>query len=109
MLRGAYVDPAAGRVTFAESAERWLAAQTFDESSREATELRLRLHASRHFGHRELRSIKPSVIQAWLRKLQQDLAPSYMARKAVDRLLAGQRPEHVTAPAYDDLASRRPR
>lgn len=78
VLRGAYVDPDAGKVTFAEFAERWLAAQTFDESSREATELRLRRHASRHFGHRELRSIKPSVIQAWLRTLQQELAPSYV-------------------------------
>ncbi len=78
VLRGAYVDPDAGKVTFAEFTERWLAAQTFDESSREATELRLRRHASRHFGHRELRSIKPSVIQAWLRKLQQELAPSYV-------------------------------
>ena len=37
VLRGAYVDPDAGKVTFAEFAERWLAAQTFDESSREAT------------------------------------------------------------------------
>lgn len=44
VLRGAYVDPNAGKVTFVELAERWLAAQTFDESSREATELRLRLH-----------------------------------------------------------------
>jgi len=78
VLRGAYVDPNAGKVTFAEFAERWLAAQTFTESSREATELRLRLHASRHFGHRELRDIKPSVIQAWLRQLQQNLAHTYV-------------------------------
>lgn len=78
VLRGAYVDPDAGKVTFTAFAERWLAAQTFTESSREATELRLRLHASRHFGNRELRSIKPSVIQSWLRKLQQALAPSYV-------------------------------
>jgi integrase len=78
VLRGAYVDPDAGKVTFAEFAKRWLAAQTFDESSREATELRLRLHGSRHFGHRELRSIKPSIMQAWLRKLQQELAPGYV-------------------------------
>lgn len=78
VLRGAYVDPNAGKVTFAAFAERWLAAQTFTESSREATELRLRLHASRHFGHRELRNIKPSVVQAWLRQLQQDLAPTYV-------------------------------
>ncbi|MDP9388443.1 MAG: site-specific integrase [Actinomycetota bacterium] len=78
VLRGAYVDPDAGRITFAEFAARWLEAQTFGDSSREATELRLRLHACQHFGQRELRSIKPSVIQAWLRKLQQELAPSYV-------------------------------
>lgn len=78
VLRGAYVDPDAGKVTFAEFAERWLAAQTFGESSREATELRLRLHAGRHFGTRELRDIKPSAIQSWLRKLQQELAPTYV-------------------------------
>jgi integrase len=78
VLRGAYVDPDAGKVTFAEFAGRWLEAQTFGDSSREATELRLRLHACQHFGQRELRAIKPSVVQAWLRKLQQDLAPSYV-------------------------------
>ena len=78
VLRGAYVDPNAGKVTFAEFAARWLEAQTFGESSREATEIRLRLHANAHFGRRELRSIKPSTIQAWLRKLQQTLAPSYV-------------------------------
>lgn len=78
MLRGAYVDPDAGRVTFADFAGRWLAAQTFSESSREATELRLRLHAAEHFGQCELRTIKPSVIQSWLRRLQQDLAPTYV-------------------------------
>lgn len=78
VLRGAYVDPDAGKVTFGAFAERWLDAQTFGESTREATELRLRLHAARHFGQRELRSIKPSLIQAWLRGLQQELAPTYV-------------------------------
>lgn len=78
VLRVAYVDPNAGKVSFAEFAARWLEAQTFGESSREATEIRLRRHANAHFGRRELRSIKPSTIQAWLRKLQQSLAPSYV-------------------------------
>lgn len=78
VLRGAYVDPNAGKVSFADFATRWLEAQTFGDSSREATEIRLRLHANAHFGRRELRSIKPSTIQAWLRKLQQSLAPSYV-------------------------------
>lgn len=78
VLRGAFVDPNAGKVTFADFAERWLEAQTFTESTREATELRLRIHAIGHLGQRELRNIKPSVIQAWLRGLQQDLAPTYV-------------------------------
>lgn len=78
LLRGAYVDPDAGKTTFGDFARRWLDAQTFGDSSREATELRLRLHATRHFGQREVRSIKPSLIQAWLRGLQKDLAPSYV-------------------------------
>lgn len=78
VLRGAFVDPQAGKITFADFAGRWLEAQTFSETTREATELRIRLHATRHFGQRELRAIKPSVIQAWLRGLQSDLAPSYV-------------------------------
>lgn len=78
VLRGAYVDPNAGKIRFADFAERWLVAQTFGDSSREATEIRLRIHANAHFGRRELRSIKPSTIQAWLRRLQQSLAPSYV-------------------------------
>jgi integrase len=78
VLRGAFVDPNAGKVTFGDFAERWLEAQTFTESTREATELRLRLHATAHFGQRELRSIKPSVIQAWIRGLQQKLARTYV-------------------------------
>lgn len=78
VLRGAYVDPDAGKVTFGEFARQWLEAQTFGESTREATELRLRLHAEPHLGKRELRNIKPSLIQAWLRGLQQELAPTYV-------------------------------
>ena len=78
VLRGTYVDPDAGKVTFAECAEAWLEAQTFGESTREAIELRLRLHALPTLGRRELRDLRPSVVQAWLRALQADLAPTYV-------------------------------
>lgn len=70
--------PTPARSASPKSPRTWLAAQTFGDSSREATEIRLRLHANAHFGHREIRSIKPSTIQAWLRKLQRDLAPTYV-------------------------------
>lgn len=78
VLRGSYVDPEGGRVTFSEFAEQWLAAQTFSEGTREATELRIRLHAVPTLGPHELRSIKPSIVQAWLRGLQRELSPTYV-------------------------------
>jgi integrase len=66
-LRGTYLDADAGRVTFKAYATQWLEAQTFDRSSYEATELRLRLHVFPVLGSMQLRQIKPSTIQALLR------------------------------------------
>ena len=77
-LRGTYVDPSAGRIILRAFAEQWLAAQTFDESTRIATELRIRLHITPHLGDRSIAAIRPSDIQAWVRLLQQKLAPRYV-------------------------------
>jgi integrase len=114
MLRGAYIDPSAGKITFKEFADSWLAARTFDESSREATELRLRLHAYPYLGSHQLRSIRPSMMQGWLRQLEQSLAPTYVRvihtnvssvlSAAVDDGLIARNPCHaasVRAPRID--------
>jgi integrase len=53
-------------------------AQTFDETTREAVALRLRLHVYPHLGDYQLAALRPSVVQAWARGLQQQLAPSYV-------------------------------
>jgi len=71
LLRGEYIDPAAGAITFREYATGWLAAQTFDASTHDAVELRLRVHVFPTLGDKSLTSIKPSTIQAWLRRLDQ--------------------------------------
>ena len=77
-LRGSYIDPRAGRITLRRYASDWLAAQTFDESTREATESRLRVHVYPHLGDRGLGAIRPSHVQAWDRALQQqNVAPTY--------------------------------
>lgn len=76
--RGAFVDPRAGRVTFGAFAEPWLAAQTFDDSTREAVASRLRVHLLPTFGQVELRAIRPSTVQAWNRGRQQQCAPRYV-------------------------------
>jgi integrase len=69
-----YVDPKTRKVTLRQFSETWLASQTFGESTREATERRLRLHIWPVLGDKLLRQITPSVIQAWIRGM--DAAPS---------------------------------
>lgn len=76
IVRGHYFDPDAGKVPFKDYALKWLAAQTFDDGTYEATELRLRLHAYPFLGPQLLSEIRPSTIQTWLRGLE-GLAPTY--------------------------------
>ncbi|MDP9865582.1 MULTISPECIES: tyrosine-type recombinase/integrase [Streptosporangium] len=76
--RGTYVDPNAGKITVKEYGDQWLAAQTFDRSSYELVEIRLRLHVYPTLGKKELRELRPSLLQMWLRGLQVKLAPNYV-------------------------------
>jgi integrase len=77
-LRGSWVDPAAGRVTFAAFADQWLAAQVFDAKTHEGAASRLRAHLVPAFGATELRAIRPSTVQAWVARASRDLAPSHV-------------------------------
>jgi integrase len=76
VLRNTYIDPNAGKITVKRYAQQWLDMQTFNESTREATEVRLRVHVYPTLGAKQLRLVKPSTIQAWLHSLDK-LAPSY--------------------------------
>lgn len=76
IVKGQYVDPAAGKITFKTFADQWLKSQTYDELTYEAVELRLRLHATPHLGDMYLSDIAPSTIRSWVRQLS-DLAPTY--------------------------------
>lgn len=78
-LRGSYVDPVAGRITFAEYAEDWLRTRSFDESTRGVTEFRVRKHLLPFFGSRQLASIKPSHIREWNAAMAGKLAPATRA------------------------------
>lgn len=74
ILRGSYVDPAAGRMTFGEYAEQWLRTRSFDESTRESAEYRIRKHVLPFFGSRPLASIKPGDVREWDHSLVGKLA-----------------------------------
>ncbi|GGM60815.1 tyrosine-type recombinase/integrase [Dactylosporangium sucinum] len=69
-LRGTYVDPNAGRILFQDFATEWLNNQTFDPSTREVTERRLRRHIFPQLGSRPLSSIRPTHLREFDRTLQ---------------------------------------
>jgi hypothetical protein len=66
MTRGDYIDPTAGKVTFAQYVTAWIASQTTDPSTREPVEMRLRLHAVPHLGTRPMASFQPTHIRLWI-------------------------------------------
>lgn len=104
LASGQYVDPAAGKARLRTYAEGWLAAQTSDPSTREAVELRLRLHVLPALGDYPIATLaqRPSIVQAWNRGLQTALAPNYvrvifanlsaLLQAAVDDGLIGKNP-----------------
>lgn len=99
-LRGTYVDVDAGRVTFAEYAAEWLAGRTFDRTTYDATELRLRLHVLPVIGGMQLRRIKPSAIQQLLRSM--DLSETYR------RVIFSNVSAIFSAAVDDDLIAKNP-
>ncbi|MGW1767976.1 tyrosine-type recombinase/integrase [Streptomyces sp. NPDC002073] len=80
MSRGQYIDPAAGRTTFREYAEKWLAAQTTDATTRTSVEVQIRKHALPYLGTRPLDSFRPEHIRDWLSELEQVLSVSSYRR-----------------------------
>jgi integrase len=101
-LRGTYVDPSAGRVTFETFAQTWLASQTSDVSTRVAVESRVRNHLLPTFGSTELRAIRPSHVQAWLKGRTDVCAPSFV------RVLLANLSSILGAAAEDGLIARNP-
>ncbi|MEV7325039.1 site-specific integrase [Streptomyces sp. NPDC093970] len=78
MSRGQYIDPAAGRVTFGQYADRWLKTQTTGMTTRASVESAIRGHAIPYIGPRPLGSFKPEHIRDWLSALERAVpATSY--------------------------------
>ena len=75
LLRGSYVDPAAGRVLFADFARTWLQAQPHRPGTALLYERSLRLHVYPRIGDRPMASIRRSDIQALVTTSGQTLAP----------------------------------
>lgn len=69
--RGEYLDPDAGKELFQALGRKWLRLQGVGLTSRERYEGVLRLHIEPTFGHRKVKSVKPSEVAEWLRALSQ--------------------------------------
>ena len=87
MVTGQYVDPAAGRVTFREYAERWRATQVHRPTTAAHVETMLRRHVYPRLGDKRLGSVLPSDVQSLVKQLSLDLAPATVG--VVHRILAG--------------------
>jgi integrase len=87
MVTGQYVDPAAGRVTFRDYAERWRATQVHRPTTAAHVETMLRRHVYPSLGDKRLGSVLPSDIQSLVKQLSLDLAPATVG--VVHRILAG--------------------
>ncbi len=110
MVRGDWVDPRAGRVTFAEYARSWQAAQVHRTNTAHAVDSALRVHCIPAFGSRALSSVRPTEVQAFVRRLAETLEPSsvriiYQHLRSVfraaelDRLISRSPCERIALPA----------
>jgi integrase len=103
--RGTFVDPRMGKITLREYAPGWLAASTADATTREAAELRWRVHILPALGDVPLGRLaaRPSLIQAFVAGLARaDVADSYV------RVILGSLSSALAAAMTDGLISRNP-
>lgn len=76
LVRGTYVDPAAGRTVLETVAGEWAAAQVHRPTTTAQVQSHLVNHILPRFGSRAVGSIRPGEVQAWVRELSDRLAPS---------------------------------
>ncbi len=99
ILRGAYIDPSAGQVTFGRYALEWQTIQVHRPSTELLVDRHLRNHLLPFFEHRPIAAVRPTDIQGWVKDRSTVLGPRtvelayrYLAaifRAAVeDRLIA---------------------
>lgn len=78
---GDYIDPALGRITVGDLAQRWLdGKKVLKPSAYDPLPRAWRNHVEPTFGAREIRQIVPSEVQVWLAKLSAEKSASVTLR-----------------------------
>ena len=76
IARGSWIDPRAGRQTFGDYARAWQTIQVHRPNTTAKIESNLRIHVLPFFENKPIASIRPTVIQAWVKDRTPHLAPS---------------------------------
>lgn len=76
LSRGQYIDDRAGRITVAALAELWREAQLHTDSTAVLVEHSVRLHVVPILGHRQIKDVRPSHVQGWVKDRSGALAPT---------------------------------
>lgn len=119
---GSWLDPKAGRITVERFAyDVWLPSLNIKSRSRRGRESVLRLYLEPEWGHREIRSIRPSEAGAWQQLLtsKYNLKGTYPNRVAryvrgifrlavIDRVIPVSPFDQIPAPAADETAVQPP-
>lgn len=79
VLRGTYIAPDDGRMTFGEYAEQWARIQQHRPSTTDSVERHLRRHVLPVLGARPLGAVRASEVQAFVKGLSDRLAPTTTA------------------------------
>lgn len=79
VVTGQYVDPRAGSVTFREYAETWRAIQAHRASTADQVERHLRRYVYPSIGDLPIGQVRPSHVQAMLKRIETDLSPATRA------------------------------
>lgn len=115
VVRGDYVDPKAGRATLASYAASWEAIQVSSEGTQRIVDNALRLHILPELGTHPLSAIRPTMVQALVKKLSADkgLSPGtihgiyhvltqVLAAAVDDRLISATPCRRITLPRLED-------
>ncbi len=113
VLRGTYISPDDGRITFGEYAQQWAAIQQHRPSTTDQVDRHLRRHVLPVLGARPLASIRTSEVQAFVKGMSATLAPSTVAvvhSRVVAIFSAAVRDRRIAAsPCVGITLPRRPR
>lgn len=115
VVRGDYVDPSAGRITLASYAAGWEGVQVSSPGTKRVVDNALRIHLLPALGQHPVASVRPTMVQGFVRELEAkglaagtvrniyDVTARVFAAAADDRVIARTPCVKIRLPKGDDV------